>query len=62
MFVDFENKWSPPERGEPRPAPRPAKRAETITAWIIGFNLLMLLVGPLCGATVFDAVVALFRR
>ena len=62
MFVDFQNEWTPPERPEPTPAPRQNKRAESVTAWIIGFNLLMLLVGPLAGATLFDAVAALFRR
>ncbi len=62
MFVDFRNEWTPPERPEPKPAPRQNKRAESVAAWVIGFNLLMLLVGPLAGATLFDVVVALFKR
>jgi hypothetical protein len=62
MFVDFENRWSPPERREPEPCPRPNKRRETVAAWVIGFNLVMLVVGPLAGATLFDAVAALFKR
>lgn len=62
MFVDFEQGWPPPERREPDPAPRQNKRSETVAAWIIGFNLVMLLVGPLAGATIFDAIVALFKR
>jgi hypothetical protein len=63
MFVDFQNGWPPPEPWEPKPAPpRMSKRAETLTTWIIGFNLVMLLVGPFAGATVFDAVMALFHR
>ncbi|GHH14799.1 hypothetical protein E2E30_00785 [Sphingomonas sp. AAP5] len=62
MFVDFQNQWSPPEPPAPKPAPRQNKRAESITAWIIGFNLVMLLVGPLAGATLFDAVVAMFKH
>jgi hypothetical protein len=63
MFVDFQNGWPPPDPWEPKPAPpRMSKRAETLTTWIIGFNLVMLLVGPFAGATVFDAVMALFHR
>ncbi|MGI4733158.1 MAG: hypothetical protein ACRYFW_15640 [Janthinobacterium lividum] len=37
-------------------------RQERLIAWIIGFNLLMLLFGPLAGATVFEGIMALLRR
>lgn len=63
MFVEFQDGWPPPEPWEPKPAgPRMSKRAERLTTWIIGFNLVMLLVGPLAGATVFDAVLAMLHR
>jgi len=39
-----------------------SKRAETLTTWIIGFNLVMLLIGPLAGATLFDAVMVFLHR
>lgn len=62
MFVDFHNQWLPPEPPAPKPVPPRNTRAESIAGWVIGFNLLMLLVGPLAGATLFDAVIALFKR
>ncbi|KQU55982.1 hypothetical protein ASG67_07830 [Sphingomonas sp. Leaf339] len=62
MFVDFRNAWPPPEPWQPKPQPpRISRRGESVLAWILGFNLLMLFLGPLAGATVIDAVVALFR-
>lgn len=62
MFVDFQNGWPPPERWEAEPTPLPNPRRESIAAWIIGFNLVMLLVGPLAGVTLFDAIIAALRH
>ncbi|MEG3177361.1 hypothetical protein U1872_14055 [Sphingomonas sp. RB3P16] len=62
MFVDFQNEWFPSEPPQPLPPPPRNERAEKVTAWIIGFNLVMLLVGPLAGATLFDAVAAMLRN
>ena len=62
MLVDFQNGWPPPEPWEPKPAPkRMSKRAETLTTWIVGFNLVMLVLGPLAGATLFDVLRVLWR-
>ncbi|WP_375394820.1 hypothetical protein [uncultured Sphingomonas sp.] len=62
MFVDFRNAWPPPEPWPPKRPPRHVtKRRERMIGWIVGLNLLMLLVGPLAGATIFDAIVALVR-
>ncbi len=62
MFVDFDNAWPRPEPWQPpRPAPRVTKRQERAIGWIVGVNLILLLVGPLAGATIFDAVIALMR-
>lgn len=62
MFVDFREPWPPPEPWQPKPPPpRISRRGESVLAWILGFNLLMLLLGPLAGATVIDAVIALIR-
>jgi hypothetical protein len=38
------------------------KRAETLTTWIIGFNLAMLVIGPLAGVTLFDALRVLWGK
>ena len=62
MFVDFNNQWSLPERRDPPPPPpRVTKRQERTIAWVLGINLVMLVIGPLAGATIFDAVLALVR-
>ena len=62
MFVDFSNAWPPPGPWEPdKSRARLTKRQERLVAWIIGVNLLLLLVAPLGGSTVVDAVVALLR-
>ncbi|WP_174287113.1 hypothetical protein [Sphingomonas bacterium] len=62
MFVDFNNAWPPPEPWQPkRPPRRVTKRQERMIGWIVGLNLLMLLVGPFAGATIFDAIFALVR-
>jgi hypothetical protein len=62
MYVDFRNDWPPPEPLKPeRPKRRLNKRQETVVLCIIGFNLLMLIVGPLAGATLFEAVIATLR-
>ncbi len=62
MFVDFNNAFPPPEPWKPeRPASRVTKRQERTIGWIIGLNLVLLLVGPFAGATIFDAVMALLK-
>ena len=61
MFVDFHNRWPPPEPWEPPPPPRITPRGERLVAWIIGLNLLMLVFGPLAGATLIDAILKMAR-
>ena len=62
MFLDLRDQWPPPEPWKPeRPRRKLTKREETAIAWIVCVNLLMLLFGPIAGATLFDAVAALFR-
>ncbi|MEZ0497830.1 hypothetical protein [Sphingomonas sp. IW22] len=62
MFVNFNGDWPPQPEPPPRPTPpRLDKRARTRFTWVIAFNLLLLLLMPLAGVTLFDAVVALFR-
>lgn len=61
MFMDFRDQ-PPPPRWEPsprRPALTPRER-KAVTA-ILLFNMVMLVCSPLAGATLFQAIPALFR-
>ena len=63
MFVDFRDQ-PPPPRWEPKPVrktPQLSKRQQHTLAAIIGINMLLLLIAPIGGATVIQAIVALFR-
>ena len=62
MYVDSRNDWPVPGPRKPqRPRNRLTKRQETVVVWIIGFNFLMLLLAPLAGVTLFDAIIAIMR-
>ena len=62
MFVDFRSDWHQPGPWEPKPArARLTKRQERVIGWIVGVNLVMLLVAPLGGSTLVEALVALLR-
>ncbi|GBU16556.1 MULTISPECIES: hypothetical protein [Methylobacterium] len=58
MFVEggWKPSWEPPRK------PRLTKRQESVLLWIIGANLLLLLVAPIGGATVFHALLAMMRQ
>lgn len=63
MFVDFSNQGPPPGPWDPTPSRiRLTKRQERTVAWIIGINLVLLLVAPLGGSTLIDAVTLMFRH
>lgn len=60
MFVDFSDPIPPP-RWEPEPRrPELGAREEKVLLWLVGANLLMLLLAPLAGASVIHALLALF--
>jgi hypothetical protein len=62
MFVDLPQYWSPPEPPAPkrlRPDLTPGQTK--ILGWIIGFNVAMLFLGPIAGASLFEAVAAMLR-
>ena len=65
MFVDFRDPppppppWQPPKRPDPRPQLTP--RQQNTLAAIIGINVLLRLLAPIGGATVIQALAALFR-
>jgi hypothetical protein len=63
MYVDFRRQWPPPPPWRPRPVqPRVSKRGEKLIVWAIAFNLLMLLIAPIGGATLYDALIAVIAR
>lgn len=61
MFVDFRDQ-PPPPRWDPARTPRglTPRQRRTMEA-IVGFNIVMLLVAPLGGATILQAISALLR-
>lgn len=62
MFVDFEDGRHLPGPWEPRRPPgRLTKRQERLIGWLVGINLLLLLVAPLGGSSLVVAVIALLR-
>lgn len=61
MFVDFRDQPPPPPWPPTPPPRRISRREEKVLTWVIGFNLLMLLFGPLAGSSVIDALVAIAR-
>ncbi len=46
--------WQPPRR------PRITKRQERTILWLVGVNALLLLVAPIGGVTIIEAVIKLF--
>ncbi len=61
MFVDTRD-WPPPPPWQPeRPARRLTDRQARVMRNIVAFNLVMLIVGPLAGVTLLDAVAAVLR-
>jgi hypothetical protein len=58
MFV--EGGWTPPWEPPPR-KPRLTPRQERVLIWIIAANAVLWFVAPIGGATLFQAVAALFR-
>ncbi len=61
MFMDFRDQ-PPPPRWEPKPRRPPlTTRERKAVKTILLFNVVMLVCGPLAGATLFQAIPALFR-
>lgn len=61
MFLDLQGYYrrqpDPPPENPPRPELSVAQ--QKLLVWLICFNLLLLLVAPIGGATVVDALLAL---
>jgi hypothetical protein len=62
MFLDTSGcgPGGKPDR-EPAPERRLTLREEKTLFWIAGFNLVLLLVAPIGGATLFDLAIHMFR-
>lgn len=61
MFMDFRDQ-APPPRWEPRPAsPRLSPRGERWLGRLVMLNLVLLLLAPIGGATLIEALVVLWR-
>ncbi len=62
MYVDFRSDGPAPRPWRPKPAGRRLTRPqEKLLGWLVGINLVLLLVAPLGGATLVEAIVALLR-
>ena len=62
MFVEGGGGWTPRPWEPPPRRPRMTKRQERVLLWILGFNAVLLLVAPIGGATVVQALVAVFAH
>jgi hypothetical protein len=65
MFLDVKDQWPPVPPPTPLPEtgkPRLDKRAERIVGLIVAINLGLLLLAPIAGSTVVQAIVALFAH
>lgn len=62
MFLDTKNLGPRPEPLPERPRPKLSPRQEKTLVWILTFNLLLMLIAPIGGATVINGIVALFTR
>ncbi len=63
MFLDLRDQWPPVPPPTPLPEtgkPRLDKRAERIVGLIVAINLILLLLAPIAGSTVVQAITALF--
>ena len=60
MFVEgggWRPSWEPPPR-----RPRLTKRQERVLLWLVLINALLLLIAPIGGATIIEAVIAVWAR
>lgn len=61
MFLDTNGHGPGEPERDGRPHRRLTKRDEKTLFWLAGINIIILLVAPIGGATLFEAVFHLFR-
>ncbi|MGJ4897883.1 MULTISPECIES: hypothetical protein [unclassified Bradyrhizobium] len=61
MFVDLPGHWPHDPKPEP-PKRRLSPRREKLLLVLIGFNMMLLMVAPIGGATLIHWLVAVFSR
>ena len=62
MYFERGGGWEPPPPWQPPRKSRVTKKQERAILWLIGLNALLLLVAPIGGATVIQAIVTIFSR
>ncbi|MBE7220744.1 MAG: hypothetical protein INR64_19930 [Caulobacteraceae bacterium] len=60
MFVEGGGGWQPSPWRPPQRPRRMTKREESVILWLVAVNLLLLVVAPIGGATIVEAVIAAF--
>lgn len=60
MFLDLKNYTPPPEPPADRGTERLTPRQQKALAWIVGLNIILLLIAPIGGATVISGLIELF--
>jgi hypothetical protein len=61
MFLDLKNYTPPPEPPADREPERLSPRQQKALAWIVGLNIVLLLIAPIGGATVMSGLIAFFN-
>ena len=62
MYFRQGDGWEPPPPWQPPRRSRLTRRQQRVMLWLIGLNVFLLLVAPIGGATIIQAVAALFGR
>jgi hypothetical protein len=61
MFRDL-NQYRSHREFPPQPNYKPpTRKQEMMIVWVIGFNLIMVLLGPFCGSSVVEVAVSVFQ-
>lgn len=61
MYLDTNGFGPGGPAGDGGPAPRLTRKNEKRLLWLAAFNVVLLIVAPIGGATLFEAVFHLFR-
>ena len=62
MYFDRGGGRAPPPQWQPPRGSRVTKKQERAILWLVGLNALLLLIAPIGGATIVQAILALWSR